>query len=365
MQSDKNQSVFSRSRGDNSSMPQSAAVPEIPSNASAPVVSRRTALAAFAAVGLGVPLVKASAPLSGVRSPHQASNRKHRHSGTVASPLASPADLVPFLSPPLGGEGAWQPAGRLVQGNVAVFTTTIRPLDTPTVVAGLAWMDTKLLRARLYSGSLSPGGLFWKYTAPVSPGAARTLVAAFNGGFLLKDSRGGYLSEGHLVAPLVTGGASLVIYEDGTATVGQWGRDVSMTPSVIAVRQNLTLIVDEGTPVPGLARYDVSAWGASLNGIVDTPRSALGVTASGALVYVEGQMNVVDLARMLVRAGAVHAMVLDMNPDWPVFATYTPVTPVGLASAANGRDLNSSMIPTPARFFESAYARDFITMSAV
>jgi hypothetical protein len=346
-------------------MQQSATAPENPSNGGARVVSRRTALAAFAAVGLGAPLAKAPGSLSRVRSPHQASNRRHRRSGTVAGPLPSPANVAPFLSPALSGEGVWQPAGRLVQGNVAVFTTTIRPLDTATVVAGLAWMDTQLLRARLYSGSLSPGGLFWKYTAPVSPGAAKSLVAAFNGGFLLKDSRGGYLSEGHLVAPLVAGGASLVIYQDGTATVGQWGRDVSMTPSVIAVRQNLTLIVDDGNPVPGLARYDVSAWGVSLNGIVDTPRSALGVTASGALVYVEGQMNVVDLARILVRAGAVHAMVLDMNPDWPVFATYRPATPGGLASPANGRDLNPSMIPTPARFFESAYARDFITMSAV
>src|ERR1019366_8622209 len=192
-----------------------------------------------------------------------------------------------------------------VQGHSAIFTTTIRPFDNPTTVAGVAWIDSNLLSARLYSGSLSPGGLFWKYTAPISRSASQTLVAAFNGGFLLKDSRGGYLSEGHLVAPLVNGAASLVIYKNGSMTVGQWGRDVSMNSSVVAVRQDLTLLVDHGVPVAGLQTNDISKWGVALNAVVDTPRSALGVTASGALVYVEGEMNIVDLARILVRAGAV------------------------------------------------------------
>ena len=225
-------------------------------------------------------------------------------------------------------------------------------------------MDTTLLRARLYSGSLSPGGPFWKYTAPITRSAARTLVAAFNGGFLLKDSHGGYLSEGHLVAPLVDGAGTLVIYRDGSVNLGQWGRDVVMTPTVVAVRQNLRLLVDHGAPAVGLQRFDVTAWGFSLNNIVDTPRSALGITANGALVYVEGPMNIIDLARILIRAGAERAMVLDMNPLWPIFATYTPATPGGLATPSNGRVLTNSMLQTPARFFQPTYARDFVTMSA-
>jgi hypothetical protein len=126
-------------------------------------------------------------------------------------------------------------------------------------------MNTRLLRARLYSGSLSPGGVSWKNTAPISPAASRTLVAAFAGGFLLKVSQGGYFSEGRFVAPLRAGVASLVIYKDGLARVGQWGRDVGMTSRVIAVRQNLKLLVDNGRPAPGLNPNDTSVWGASLN----------------------------------------------------------------------------------------------------
>lgn len=318
------------------------------------------ALVATAGMGATIVVSSGAATKAGRVAKVSASNR----SGVALNSLPSPSNLAPFITPGFSGEGVYRPAGRTVQGHSAIFTTTLRPLDNPATVAGVAWIDPQLLRARLYSGSLSPGGLFWKYTAPVSTTAARTLVAAFSGGFLLKDSHGGYLSEGHLVAPLVEGAASLVIYRNGSMTVGQWGRDVSMNSNVVAVRQNLTLLVDHGAPVAGLNPSDVATWGYSLNARIETPRSALGVTADGALVYVEGEMNVVDLARVLVRAGAQRAMVLDMNPLWPVFATYDPATPTGVATPSNGKDLTPTMIPTPGRFFEAAYARDFVTLSA-
>ncbi len=318
---------------------------------------------AVAVAGSGMlksPVAHASAPVPTTSPSHPAA----RVMGATIVPLASPANLRPLVSPAVAGEGVFRPAGRTVQGHSAIFTTTMRPLDNPATVAGVAWIDPRLLSAQLYSGSLSPGGFFWKRTAPVSHAAAATLVAAFSGGFLLKDSHGGYLSEGHLVAPLVNGAASLVIYRNGAFTLGQWGRDVAMNANVVAVRQNLPLLVDPGAPGAGLRANDVSRGGYSLNNQIDTPRSGLGVTASGALVYVEGEMNIVDLARILVRAGAVRAMVLDMNPLWPVFATYLPATPNGYATPGNGRDLTPTMVQTPARFFDVKYARDFITLSA-
>ena len=60
----------------------------------------------------------------------------------------------------------------------AVYEATLVPPGA-VLRAGIAWMDTKLLSARLYSGSISPGGLGYKFTAPVLPNAAATLVAAF------------------------------------------------------------------------------------------------------------------------------------------------------------------------------------------
>lgn len=310
-----------------------------------------------------VALNSAGAARPSIHSPAGTKAVSAKGSRVSAAPLPTPKAVRPFQSPPIAGEGVWHPGGRLVNGRSAVYTTTVRLPGSSSVTAGIAWMDTRLLQAKLYSGSLSPGGLFWKNTAPIPPSASRTLVAAFNGGFLMKDAKGGYFSEGHTVAPLRVGAASLVIYRDGFVTVGQWGRDVAMTPNVVAVRQNLTLLVDNGRAVSGLNPGDISTWGVALNGVVNTPRSGLGVTASGALIYVSGPMNIVDLAQILVRAGAVRAMTLDMNPFWPVFATFSPSSVNGLASAANGRDLLTTMYQPPGRFYEAAYNRDFITMS--
>ena len=241
--------------------------------------------------------------------------------GPVALP--TPNALATLNTPALPGEGQWRPVGRAVRGHPALYVTTLRPQGS-SVPAGVAWMDTALLRATLYSGSISPGHGPWTFTAPIRPAAALSLVCAFNGGFKMRDAKGGYYAEGRTVVPLVAGGASLVIRADGSATVGKWGRDVSMTPGVVSVRQNLTLLVDGGHPVSGLSPTDTEAWGSSLGSVPQVSRSALGVTADGALVYVSGpSLDVVQLAELMVRAGAVRAMELDINPKWDTFTYYS------------------------------------------
>jgi hypothetical protein len=226
-------------------------------------------------------------------------------------------------------------------------------------------MDTKLLCATLYSGSTIPGGGPWAHSAPVTSGAARSLTAAFNAGFLTSSSDGGYYTQGKTVVPLRPGAASLVIFHNGSATVGRWGRDVTMSPDVTAVRQNLDLVVDGGQPVPGLDANDTTHWGDTLGNRVYVWRSGIGVTATGALVYVGGpDLNITDLADVLVRAGAIRAMELDINTDWVNLATYAPSTPAGLASPGNGTDLLATMAGTPQRYFEAWWSRDFFTMSA-
>ena len=280
--------------------------------------------------------------------------------------LPPPAPIEPFASPPVPGEGQWSPAGRLVGGIPAVYETTLRPDAVHTsYVVGVAWMDTKLLKATLYSGSQIPGGGPFTHTAPIQPSAAASLVAAFNAGFLMSAANGGYYTDGKVLIPLRTGAASFVVYRNGTSTVGQWGRDVTMTPDVVSVRQNLDLLVEDGQPVPGLNAADTTQWGATLGNAVYVWRSGLGVTADGALVYVGGPgLNITDLADLLVRAGAVRGMELDINTDWVNLCTYQPTTANGLASPANGTELLSNMTGTPARYSASWWARDFITMSA-
>jgi hypothetical protein len=280
--------------------------------------------------------------------------------------LPPPAPIVPVVSPPLSGEGQWSPAGRLVDGLPAVYETELRPSAIHTsYVVGVAWMDTELLRATLYSGSQIPGGGPYTHTAPISPTDASTLVAAFNAGFLMSDANGGYYTDGKTIVPLRVGAASFVVYRNGTSTVGQWGRDVTMSPDIVSVRQNLDLLVDNGQAVPAAYDQNASQWGATLGGALYVWRSALGVTADGALVYIGGPgLDITDLATLLVRAGAVRGMELDINTDWVNFSSYQPDKPNGLASATNGTELLAGMTGTPGRYFQPWWARDFITMSA-
>jgi hypothetical protein len=287
-------------------------------------------------------------------------------------PLSSPAALVPFTPAP-AGQGVWTAAGRPVGGVAAVYETNLVP-PGGAEPAGIAWMDTKLLSAQLYSGSKSPGGGPYQLTAPVLPAQAATLVAAFNGGFLMKDAGGGYYTEGRAIYPLAAGAASLVISADGTATVGAWGTDVAMTPAVIAVRQNLVPLVAGGQPTPQALSPDWQYWGATCAatscgagapGIEYQWRSGVGVTADGALVYVAGPgLAPAQLAELLARAGVVRGMELDINPNWPVFVASAPTPPNGPAAPANGASLQPSSVQGPSTFFNPAWARDFVTMSA-
>lgn len=281
--------------------------------------------------------------------------------------LPVPPAIVPLASPAIPGEGQWSPAGRTVGGLPAVYETRLRPDPVHTsVVVGVAWMDTRLLRARLYSGSFIPGGGPFTYSAPVSTGMAATIVAAFNAGFQMPAANGGYYTDGKVLIPLRSGAASMVIRKDGTATVAQWGRDATMSPNIVSVRQNLDLLVDHGRAEPALSPTDTTRWGATLGNQVYVWRSGIGTTANGALVYVGGPgLNVTTLADLLVRAGATRAMELDINTDWVHFATYSPSTGTGLASPTNGSNLLPTMVGTPTRYFTDWWSRDFFTMSAV
>ncbi len=238
-----------------------------------------------------------------------------RQSSDKPIPLPAPESLIPFTSPAPIGVGGWTAVGRRVDDTAAVYETTLVPSGSSQAV-GIAWMDTHLLSAQLYSGSKSPGGGPYQFTAPIQPAQAATLVAAFNGGFMMNAAQGGYYTEGRTVVPLIAGAASLVIYANGSVTVGAWGADVSMASDVIAVRQNLIPLVANGQPTAQADSPDWQSWGATCGatscstavaGIENQWRSGAGVTADGALVYSAGpDLTPLQLAQVL-RARRGHA----------------------------------------------------------
>lgn len=289
-----------------------------------------------------------------------------RGSAATVQYLPAPAPVQPYVAHPLLGEGQWRPLGRPVNGVPAMYATYLRPDAVHTsVVAAVAWIDPKLVKAVQYAGALEPGGSGWAHQLPIDPSVRPELLAAFNSGFKMSDAQGGYYDSGRLARPMRNGAATLWITADGTLHVGEWGRDATLqTPGLVMARQNLDLIVDGGQPVPGLQDSNEARWGKTVNNPILVWRSGLGVTANGALVYAAGPgLSADTLAELLARAGAVRAMELDINTAWVDFFTYTP----GPAGAPAGdlavNRLLADMQPSTSDYL-TASSRDCIALFA-
>ena len=240
---------------------------------------------------------------------------------------AAPASLVPLVSTPLlPGEGVWQDLYS-VQGLPAARAAFLRPDSIHTsYYVQVVWMDPKLVSFSLHPGYQVPGGTL---TAPdqIPPSEINTILATFNSGFQMRDARGGYWQNGQTIVPLRTGAASMVLSTTGQLAVESWPGGVP-GPGVAAVRQNLDLLIQNGVISPAASQANALAWGSTVGNAEYVWRSAVGVRADGSIVSVVGPaMNIASLANILLRAGAVNAMELDINPDWTNYITYTHPSP--------------------------------------
>jgi hypothetical protein len=277
--------------------------------------------------------------------------------GGAKGGLPAPAPLsVLATGSPLPGEGQWQTVVES-HGMAAVRVAALRPDNMHTsYVAGVLWIDPTLVRGQLRPGSTDPGGT-WQAANHLTDSEQQTVAAAFNAGFRLTNnsSHGGYYSEGRTVLPLVTGAASLVLDKNGTATVGTWNQEVKMGPNVASVRQNLVMLVDDGKVNPSCSSGGQAQWGATIGQKAYIDRSAFGITASGAEVYVGGPaLSVCTLGKILQDAGVVRGMELDINPDW-ITGVYYHTSP---GKPAKGFQLYPGQKPTPSHYL-SPSTRDW------
>jgi hypothetical protein len=209
----------------------------------------------------------------------------------------------------------------------------------------------------LHNGSGDPGPLAaGRVTAgPAVTAAERPrLLAVFNGGFKLSAGAGGYEQEGHVIATLRTGLASLVIDRSGQARIGIWGHNLPMpNEAVYSVRQNLQPLVYRGQPTSASADWGV--WGATLGGGEFVARSAVGEDRYGDLLFAgSASTSPADLAAALAGRGARIAMELDINPEW-VQLDIAPAPGGPLTAAIPGQ-------VRPADQYLSGWTRDFFTV---
>lgn len=278
-------------------------------------------------------------------------------------PAPSPVPLV--VSPALPGEGQWRAVGPLVDGVPGMYEAQFRA-DTiyTTEITTAVWIDPLLLRVSLVPGLTEPGGSWPQQPPYITAAELPKAVAAFNGGFRFQDAHGGFYLDGRTAVPLQNGAASIVLYSNGRLDIGTWGSQVSMTPKVVAVLQNLVLMVDHGQVAPSVTYTDNSLWGATLGAAVVVPRSGIGVTADGGLVYVAGPaLTARTLAESLQRAGAVRAMTLDINPEWVTLNFYGHPNPADPAQVAPSKLYPQMQRPATRYLGPTNESRDFFMVS--
>ena len=283
---------------------------------------------------------------------------------TTAAPIDhTPPTAGPLIDTTLAGEGQWTPNARTANGVPVTYTTFVRPDAADTgIVAAAVVLEPAATTVVYVPGTADPGGTGWAWGGTIPADQRPALVAAFNSGWKQRDSPGGAYTEGHTAAPLIDGKASIVIYADGHDDIGAWGTDVTMTPDVVSVRQNLDPIVSGSQPVDGLTTGGSGSWGKAKYQLQHTRRSGLGITADGALVYVAGSnLTTTTLAHALVQVGAVRAMELDIHNQHPTFNFFTPAP--GTADGVTGQKLLPEQTRPATRYLQPDQ-RDFFAVLA-
>ena len=280
--------------------------------------------------------------------------------GNLPTTAATPGPLQPIptqATPALPGEGQWQPLVS-VGGKPAIRAAFLRPDALHTsYLTGVALIDQSLVRLELHPGYQVPGGSGWSQPSEVPASERDALLATFNAGFRMGDSRGGFWEDGKTAVPLRTGAASMVVYKDGHVDVMAWpggtpGSDVA------AVRQNLDLLVDGGALAADIDSTTTRTWGRTVGNATYVWRTALGIRADGSLVFVVGDaLSVRTLATIARDAGAVRAMEMDINKAWTNFITYTHPGP-GIAVP---HMLTADEQPNPRRYLQPS-TRDFVAV---
>jgi len=273
----------------------------------------------------------------------------------LAAVVYRPPRIAPILGPALPGEGVWNSTGRFVDGAPPVYVATFRTeADYPRIVAYVAWFDHTRTQLALYPGRYEPPHANPRGPMEVPQSQRWRLLATFNSGFTYGDGHGGFFVDGRSVTPLRRGQGTVVAYKNGRVDVVSWRGGASPPANVVLARQNLPLIVSAGRPNPLLG--DGSLWGSTLGNAVRVWRSGLGVDRRGNLIYVAASdQTAATLADILIHVGAVRAIEMDINAEWPSLITY------GRGGVGNASKIVPNTQQSTGRYL-SADDRDFFAV---
>ena len=228
------------------------------------------------------------------------------------------------------------------------------------VSAKVARINLQNSSVALHPGSQVPGDLkLWGSSNYVDSKAGSAVVAAFNSGFKLKDSLGGFYENGHTAGKITAGVASFIIYKDGRVEIKAWPKDGIITPDIASIRQNIKPLMIDGVFAKNINVNLYYDWGGTVTSVYTVWRSGVAVDGFGNLIYAVGDnLSPLDLVTALKAAGGVNAMELDINGGWVAFYYYT-------ASKSTGKLVSHKLTNfwSPSSLYFKGWIRDFFAVS--
>ncbi|WP_437803472.1 phosphodiester glycosidase family protein [Sorangium sp. So ce693] len=286
--------------------------------------------------------------------------------GPEAEPVTSPASFQPpFPEVAATGDGVWTPIADSAArpGDAQVLWKSVVHPDPKRVFAAIAVVAIDLGRVdlRLVAGTkepFSPDIPAERRPGLVPAGDAAELVAAFNGGFKAMHGHYGMMLDGDTFLPPRDRACTIALYRSGAVRIRTWPELRDGEARMAAYRQTPPCLVEQGELHHAL--YDSNRdWGATVSGETVIRRSALGVDATGKLLFygLGEAVTARSLARGMKAAGAHDVAELDVNHAYPRFLLY--------ARGADGAGprASSALIPDvqfkPEEYVAEPAQRDF------
>jgi hypothetical protein len=268
--------------------------------------------------------------------------------GDVTSPPASPGpDVAPDVAPSdagasrappavgpmalrVGGDGRWAPVS-VDSGPTVMWKTTLHPdLAKTDAAVFVVAIDLSRTRLRAVAGATEPQAV------PPAPGYVRNgvipeadqpaLLAAWNGGWKSEHGHYGMQVDGVTLAAPKENACTIAAYDDDGVRIAPWRELAETEPHMLLFRQAPACFYVHNARNPGLAAPLTTNWGAAADGNPVIRRSAMGIDAQGAFLFV-GVSNATTAPAMadgMHHAGAADVMELDVNWAFPRFLVFRP-----------------------------------------
>jgi hypothetical protein len=241
-----------------------------------------------------------------------------------------PAFAPPFDNVKAEGDGTWIPLADLDKKDAAppMYKAVVHPDPKRSFAAvAVVAVDLRRLELSFVAGTTEPESM--KVPKERRPGLVPSdkqadLVAAFNGGFKATHGHYGMMIAGDTFLVPRDIACTIALYRSGPIKIRTWPALAPSEADMTAYRQTPPCLVEQGVANAALGLEYNRNWGATVSGETVIRRSALGIDATGnILFYGLGEaVTAQALGRAMRVVGARDAAQLDVNYAYPRFLLY-------------------------------------------